>query len=165
MLLLLWSLFFLNYFLRFFFGCRSFLKSLLNLLQYCFSSMSWHFGHKACGISTFQLGTEPAPRVLEGEFLTTGQPGKSLTFLIFFFKVIIYFLAVLGLCCCVQALSSCSVWASHCCGFSCCGAQALGHSWASLWQHSGSTVVARRLSCPTAYEILPGHGSHQCPLH
>ena len=52
--------------------------------------MSWHFGHKACGISTFQLGTEPAPRVLEGEFLTTGQPGKSLTFLIFFFLKLLF---------------------------------------------------------------------------
>ena len=52
-----------------------FFKSLLNLLQYCFCFMSWCFGHKACGISTFQLGAEPAPCALEGEFLTTGQPG------------------------------------------------------------------------------------------
>ena len=43
-------------------------------------------------------------------------------------------LAVLGLCCCAQAFSSCSkgellsgfgVGTSHCYGFSCCGAQAL----------------------------------------
>ena len=35
-------------------------------------------------------------------------------------------LTALGLCCCVQALSSCGPWASHCGGFSRCGAQALG---------------------------------------
>ena len=46
------------------------------------------------------------------------------------------FLAVLGLCCYTWAFSSCSkqgllsscgARASHCGGFSCCGAQALGH--------------------------------------
>ena len=46
------------------------------------------------------------------------------------------YLAVLGLCCCPWAfsccsewrlLSSCWVWISHCGGFSCCGAQILGH--------------------------------------
>ena len=45
-------------------------------------------------------------------------------------------LGTLGLCCCAGAFSSCSKWgllsscnakASHCGGFSCCGAQALGH--------------------------------------
>ena len=45
----------------------------------------------------------------------------------FFFNL---FLAVLGLCC--------GAWASHCSGFSCYGAQALG-AWAPV-------VVARRLS-------------------
>ena len=55
---------------------------------------------------------------------------------------------MLGLCCCTWAfsscdeqglLSSCSAWASHCGGFSCCGARALGHAvvsgcgtWAQL---------------------------------
>ena len=57
------------------------------------------------------------------------------------------FLAALGLQCCARAFSSCSergatlhcgAWASHCGGFSCCGAQALG-AWASV-------VVARGLS-------------------
>ena len=71
--------------------------------------------------------------------------------MLFFFKFIylfIYlFLAVLGLRCCAPAFFMlrragatlhCSAWASHCSGFSCCGAQALG-VWASV-------VVARRLS-------------------
>ena len=54
---------------------------------------------------------------------------------------------MLGLCCCEQALSSCGklgllfrcgVQASHCGGFSCCGAWALGAR--------ASVVVARGLS-------------------
>ena len=44
-------------------------------------------------------------------------------FKVFFFLRFIY-LAVLGHCCC----SGCSARASHCTGFSCCGAQALVHS-------------------------------------
>ena len=32
---------------------------------------------KACGISVSQLGIEPVCPALEGEFLTTGPPGKS----------------------------------------------------------------------------------------
>ena len=35
-------------------------------------------------------------------------------------------MAVLGLRCRAQAFFSCSAWASHCGGFSCCGARALG---------------------------------------
>ena len=36
------------------------------------------FGPKAYGILAPQLGIEPEPLALEGEVLTTGQPGKSL---------------------------------------------------------------------------------------
>ena len=70
------------------------------------------------------------------------------TILIFFFlflkNLFILFLAALGLCCCIQASSSCGetgatlpcgARASHCGGSSCCGARALG-AWASV-------VVAR----------------------
>ena len=69
----------------------------------------------------------------------------------FFLNKFIYFiylfLAALGLGCCVQAFSGCGergatlrcgVQASHCGGFSCCRARALG-AWASV-------VVARGLS-------------------
>ena len=31
-------------------SCGSFLKSLFNLLQYCFCFMFWNFGHDSCGI-------------------------------------------------------------------------------------------------------------------
>ena len=49
-------------------------------------------------------------------------------------------MAMLGLCCCTRAFSSCGEWkatlcccvrASHCRGFSCWGAHALG-TWASI---------------------------------
>ena len=40
--------------------------------------------------------------------------------------VLWFCLTALGLGCCVQALPSCGLWASHCAGFSRCGAQALG---------------------------------------
>ena len=69
--------FHIYFFLRFF-QCGPFLKSLLNLLQYCFCFMIWFFGHEACGILAPRPGIEPAPPALEGEVLTTGPPGKSL---------------------------------------------------------------------------------------
>ena len=56
----------------------------------------------------------------------------------FFFLIYLFILAALGLCSCVQAFSSCSVQASHCCGFSCCRTQVLGMQT--------SVVVARGLS-------------------
>ena len=60
------------------FWCGPFLKSLLNLLQYCFCFMFWFFGHKACGILAPRPEIEPTPSAPEGEVLTTGPPGKSL---------------------------------------------------------------------------------------
>ena len=36
------------------------------------------FGRKAYGILAPRPGVEPAPSALEGEVMTTGQPGKSL---------------------------------------------------------------------------------------
>ena len=78
-----------------------------------------------------------------------------------FFKKFIYliylFLAALGLCCCTWAFSSCSkrrllfiARASHCGGFSCCGARALG-TWASVvvahgLSSCGSRALEHRLS-------------------
>ena len=54
-------------------------------------------------------------------------------------------------------LSSCDARASHCCGFSHCGTQALGAQ--------ASVVEAHGLSCPTACGILPDQGSNLCLLH
>ena len=62
-----WHLVSTKYFLIFFFfWCRPFLKSLLNLLQYCFC-LIYLFGHEVCGILAPQPGIEPAPPALEGE--------------------------------------------------------------------------------------------------
>ena len=55
-------------------------------------------------------------------------------------------------------LSNCSVWASHCSGFCCCGAWALGCV-------VGSVVGARGLICSVACGIFPDQGSNLCPLH
>ena len=76
------------------------------------------------------------------------------------------FMAVLGLCCCSWAFSSCrerdrcsscDVRASHCSGFSCCGEQPRA-AWASV-------VVAHGFSCPVSHGIFPDQGSNPCPLH
>ena len=53
------------------------LKSLLNLLQYCFCFMFWLFGQEARGILAPPPGIDPALPALEGKVLTTGPPGKS----------------------------------------------------------------------------------------
>ena len=50
------------------------LKSLLNLLQYCFCLVLQFFDQEACGILAH---LEPAPLALEGKVLTTRPPGKS----------------------------------------------------------------------------------------
>ena len=70
----------------------------------------------------------------------------------------------------------CGAWASHCGGFSCCGAQAPGARAQQLWrvgsvvvarglQSAGSAVVEHRLSCSVACGIFPHQGSNPCPLH
>ena len=60
--------------------------------------------------------------------------------------------------------SSCSVQASHCSGFSCCGSWALGAVFSScgMW---ASVVVALGLRCSAACGIFPDQGSNPCPLH
>ena len=69
----------MQFFLKILLIWTIFLKSLLNLLQYCFCFMYfWIFGREACGILTPQPGIKPAPPALEGRVLTTGPPGKSL---------------------------------------------------------------------------------------
>ena len=63
----------------------------------------------------------------------------------------------------------CGARASHCGGFSCCRARALG-TWASVvvahgLQSAGSVVVVHGLSCSTTCGIFPDQGSNPCPLH
>ena len=61
-------------------GCGTFLKSLLNLLQYCSCFMFFvlFFGHEACCILALQPEIEPAPPALKGKVLTTGPLRKHL---------------------------------------------------------------------------------------
>ena len=85
-------------------------------------------------------------------------------------NLFILFLAALGLRCCAWAFSSCGEqgllfvavrWASHCSGFSCCGAWALG-VWASVLVARGlsscsSRALERRLrSCGARAYLLCG---------
>ena len=67
---------FFFFFFKIFCVCGPFLKSLLNLLQYCFCLLFWFFGREACGMLTPRPGIEPNPPALEGKALTTGFPGK-----------------------------------------------------------------------------------------
>ena len=65
-------------------------------------------------------------------------------------------------------LSSCGPLASRG-GFSCGGAQVLGHVSSAVaapgLQSTGSVVMAHRLSCPAACGIFPDQGSSTCLLH
>ena len=91
----------------------------------------------------------------------------------------------MGLHCCAWAFSSCGergllfhcgAQASHCGGFSCCGAQALGMQASVVVAHGlsscGSWALECRLnsmvhglSCSVACGIFPDQGSNPCPLH
>ena len=91
--------------------------------------------------------------VLLGNLLMFTSFLKNVFFFFLKFYLFIYsFLAVLGLCCCTGFSSSCkwglpstcSVQTSHCCDFSCCGAQALGHASSSS---CSSCALECRLSC------------------
>ena len=53
------------YFDKGFFGYGQFLKSLLNLLQYCFFLMFWIFGGEAGGLLALRQGIPPTPPALE----------------------------------------------------------------------------------------------------
>ena len=56
-----------------------------------------------------------------------------------------------------RLLFNCSARASHCGGFLCCGAQALGHL--------SSVVMVHELSCPVAHGIFQDQGLNLCPLY
>ena len=55
-----------------------FLKSLLNVLQYCFCLMFWAFAPEACRVLAPKPGIKPIPPALEDRILITWSPGKSL---------------------------------------------------------------------------------------
>ena len=63
----------------------------------------------------------------------------------------------MDLCYCARAFSTCRAWASHCNGFSCCGAWALGHV--------SFNSYCTRAELPLGMWDLPGPGSDPCPTH
>ena len=71
--------------------------------------------------------------------------------------------------CWAGAALPCSARASHCGGFPCRRAQALGKqalvAAARRLQSLGSIVVLHGLSCSTACGIFPDQGSNWCPPH
>ena len=73
--LLLFSRFF---FISFFFYVDQILKSLLNLLRYCFCFMFWFFGHEAGGILVPQPRIESAPLHWKVKSSPLNCQGKSL---------------------------------------------------------------------------------------
>ena len=97
---------------------------------------------------------------------------ELLHLLLFFF----FFLAAVGLRCGAGATPHCSAWSSHCGGFSCCRARALG-MWASVvvahgLSSCGSRAIEYRLSScgEWAYLLggmwdLPGPGLEPVSLH
>lgn len=68
-----------------FFSRGLFLKSQLNLLQYCFHCMFWLSGHEACTISFPQAGIKPGPNYIEGEVLTLDWQESPLHLIIYFY--------------------------------------------------------------------------------
>ena len=137
-------------------GCLGFSLQCLLLLR---SLGSRRAGFSSCGMQAYLLcgmwdlpgpGIEPMSPALAGRFLTTGPAGKS--WLSFFKKINVFiylfiyfwlswvFVAAhrLSLVVVRRATIRCGAWASHCGGFSCCRARALGMRT--------SVVAARRLS-------------------
>ena len=113
-------------------------------------------------------------RVLEWDAIAFSLANSFIKKLFLFIDL---FLVVLGLCCCMRAFSSCSKWgilsscgvqASHCGGFFCCKAWALGcvdfSSFISQALECGSVAVVHWLSCPAACRIFPDLGWNLCPL-
>ena len=68
-----------------------------------------------------------------------------------------------------RATLRCSVQASHCGGFSCCRARALGARASVVVAHglqsTGSVVVAHGLSCSKVCGIFLDQGLNPCPMH
>ena len=106
-----------------------------------------------CRILVSRLGIKSVPPALEAQSLnhwTTREVSGNVSL-----KKKKLFMTVLYLYCCSWAFSSCREWgllssfsmqASHCGGFSCCKARDL--------RLEGSVVGAHELSCPMAYGFL-----------
>ena len=96
---------------------------------------------------------------------------KIFYFFTYLFLAMPVFVAVCGLSLVTEngVLSSCGARVSHCSGFSCWGAQALGTQASvalapGLWS-TGSIAVAHRLRSSVACGIFPNQGLNLCLLH
>ena len=111
-------------------------------------------------------GIEPMSPALAGRFLTTVPPGQS-QFSTFFLLQIYLLIFIFG---CVGssllhvgflqlqpagATLCCGAWASHCGGFSCCRARALG-TWASVVVAQGLSSCGARTQLLRSMWDLPG---------
>ena len=118
------------------------------------------------------LPSEPPRRVFRKSrapsVRASSGAGQVLGFICFFVWLVhwflgFFFLAALGLHCCVLTFSSCAKWGL----LSSCGERA--SEWRLFLQSMAlgaqvSIVVAHELSCSTVCGILPDQGSHPCPL-
>ena len=98
--------------------------------------------------------------IIDHLYIFSGELSFFFHKFIFYFWLCWAFVAARGLSLVVSRVGAtlrCGVWASHCGGFSCCGAQALGAR--------ASVVVAQGLSCSAACGIFPDQGLNPCPLH
>ena len=97
---------------------------------------------------------------------------------VFFLFVIIYLsVAVLGVHCCVRAISSCGEWGRRdcsslqCMAFSLQWLHLLWGSWSMSSRHTGFTsctdsiAMGHGLSCSEAFVIFSQQRSNPCPLH
>ena len=86
--------------------------------------------------------------------------------LLFFFKYFCLFLAVLGLCFCVRAFSSCVASGGH--SSSRCAGLSLSRPLllrSTGFRRAGSVIVAHGPSCSVAHGIFPDQGPNPCALH
>jgi len=103
---------------------------------------SWGIQSPTCHNSDFKFRGNPRQKFWS-RWCLSFLPQFHILFLGLFYVVVVVFHhfyfsgVVLGFHCCTQAssscrewvpLSSCDAWVSHCSGFCCCGAQALGHA-------------------------------------
>ena len=147
-----------------------------NIYFYLFIWLHHQILAEAYGIYFPRAEIEPGLPALEGQSLSHWTTREDLTlwltlslslwlscfplfFLIYLFYFWLVFVAAsrLSPAAVSTVYSSHSTWASHCSGFFCCKAQALGCT--------GSVAAGCRLSCPKACGVFPEQGSNLCPLH
>ena len=95
---------------------------------------------------------------------STGDTHHQHFYFLHFIYLFMFIFGCAGSLCYVQAYSSFGVPASHCSGFSCGRAQALGHS-ARGPKNAVSVVALHGLSCSVAYGVFLDQGLNSCPLH